>query len=219
MSQPGPRFFSDLELSRRLEKAEAHANAMFVEARAATHAASGACWIEVAGTYAMFDGPGSPVTQTFGLGLHQEAKDADLEELERFFLVRGAPVFHEVSPLAGLSTVALLNGRGYHPVELTNVMYRPLDEIEDLELRANPRIRVRPIEADEGDLWARTTARGWSEFPELAAEARLALAEALHAGGRPQALSPASEALELYERKGNLVGAERTRAFLEAAQA
>jgi hypothetical protein len=168
MSQPDPRFFSDLELSRRLEKAEAHANAMFVEARAATHGGSGACWIEVAGAYAMFDGAGSPVTQTFGLGLHQEVKDADLEELERFFLLRGAPVFHEVSPLAGLSTVALLNGRGYHPVELTNVMYRPLDEIEDLELRANPRIRVRPIEADEGELWARTTARGWSEFPELA---------------------------------------------------
>ena len=26
---------------------------------------------------------------------------------------------------------------------------------------------MRPIEKHEGDLWARTTARGWSEFPEL----------------------------------------------------
>jgi len=29
------------------------------------------CWIEVGGTYAMFDGPSSPVTQTFGLGIFQ----------------------------------------------------------------------------------------------------------------------------------------------------
>ena len=60
-----PGFFSDLDLSRRLERAEAHANAMFVEARARTNPLSGACWIEVAGTYAMYDGVGSPVTQTF----------------------------------------------------------------------------------------------------------------------------------------------------------
>ncbi|MGH9391082.1 MAG: hypothetical protein ACRD1Z_15820, partial [Vicinamibacteria bacterium] len=118
-----PRLFSDLELSRRLERAEAHANAMFVEARARTNPLSGACWIEVAGAHAMFDGVGSPVTQTFGLGLFQTATPEALEEIERFFLLRAAPVFHEVSPLAGLSLVALLNERGYRPVELTSVMY------------------------------------------------------------------------------------------------
>ena len=64
--------FSDVELSRRLERAEAHANAQFVEARARVSPASGAGWTEVAGTYAMYDGPRSPVTQTFGLGLFEE---------------------------------------------------------------------------------------------------------------------------------------------------
>jgi hypothetical protein len=169
MSESGgaPGFFSDLALSRRLERAEAHANAMFVDARARTEPSSGACWMEVAGAYAMYDGPASPVTQTFGLGLFETPTARVLEELERFFLQREAPVFHEVSPLAELALLATLNERGYQPVELTNVMYRPLGSREEPGLRGNRRIRVRAIEKHEGEVWARTTARGWSEFPEL----------------------------------------------------
>ena len=162
-------YFSDLDLSRRLEKAEAHSNVTFVEARARTSPLSGACWIEVAGAYAMFDGVASPVTQTFGLGLFETPTPEAFEEIERFFLLRGAPVFHEVSPLAGLGVVAMLNERGYQPVELTSVMYRPLAGKADSGVRTNERVRVRAIEKHEGDLWARTTARGWSEFPELTA--------------------------------------------------
>jgi hypothetical protein len=162
-----PGFFSDLELSRRLERAEAYANAMFVEARGRTSPASGACWIEVGGAYAMYDGPTSPVTQTFGLGLFESPTPRIFEEIERFFLLREAPVFHEVSPLAGLPAITMLNERGYQPVELTNVMYRPLAVRGEPGLGENDRIRVRAIEKHEGDVWARTTALGWSEFPEL----------------------------------------------------
>jgi hypothetical protein len=118
--------FSDLTLSQRLERAEAHASARFVEARAKAFSQSGARWIEVAGAYAMFDGAASPVTQTFGLGLFQPVTNADLEKLESFFLERGAPVFHEVSPLAGHSLAALLSDRGYQPAEFTSVMYRQI---------------------------------------------------------------------------------------------
>jgi hypothetical protein len=166
-SNGAPGFFSDLALSRRLERAEAHANAMFVDARARTEPSSGACWIEVAGAYAMYDGPSSPVTQTFGLGLFDTATPRVFEELERFFLQREAPVFHEVSPLADLALLSTLNERGYQPVELTSVMYRPLGPRGEPALRGNDRIRVRAIEKHEGEVWARTTARGWSEFPEL----------------------------------------------------
>jgi len=166
-SSEARHYFSDVELSRRLERAEAHANAMFVEARARTSPLSGAGWIEVAGAYALFDGVASPVTQAFGLGLFETPTPEAFEEIERFFLLRGAPVFHEVSPLAGLSLVALLNERGYRPVELTSVMYRPLVAGLDAGLRKSERIRVRAIDKHEGELWAQTTARGWSEFPEL----------------------------------------------------
>src|SRR6516162_7493339 len=102
----GPPLFSDLALSRRLERAEGRASADFVEARARVSPHSGARWTEVAGTYAMFDGVASPITQTFGLGLFQKPTRADLEAIEQFFRERGAPVFHEVSPLADLTVLA-----------------------------------------------------------------------------------------------------------------
>jgi len=69
--------FADLALARRLERAEAASNARFVEARARLFPASGACWIEVAGAYPMFDGVASPVTQTFGLGMFQAPTAGD----------------------------------------------------------------------------------------------------------------------------------------------
>jgi len=51
--------------------------------------------------------------QTFGLGMWQAPTASDLERLEAFFTERGAPVFHEVSPLADPAVVPLLNARGY----------------------------------------------------------------------------------------------------------
>ena len=85
-------FFSDLALARRLERAEGHACAQFADARRRLFPESGAEWIECAGTYAVFDGVDSPVTQTFGLGIFEEMTAASLDMIERFFLDRGAPV-------------------------------------------------------------------------------------------------------------------------------
>ena len=87
-----PILFSDLSLSRRLERAEGRGNADFVEARAKLFPESGAEWIEVAGAYAMFDGVGSPITQTFGLGVFDPVTQADMERLEEFFQKRGAKI-------------------------------------------------------------------------------------------------------------------------------
>ena len=119
--------FADLELARRLERAEAASNARFVELRAGLDPGRGACWIEVGGTYAMYDGPSSPVTQTFGLGMFQAPTTADFDRLERFFFDRGAPADHEVSPQADPATLLLLTERGYRPIEFTSVMFRPVE--------------------------------------------------------------------------------------------
>lgn len=157
--------YSDLALSRKLERTEARANASFVETRARLEPASGAEWVEVAGAYAMFDGVESPCTQTFGLGLFDAVSDADIERLEMFYKERGAPVFHEVSPLADPSIVPLLNSRGYQPIEMTSVMYRELnDEFgappSHLSVRAD--LTTRIIDDEEADLWAATSAAGWA---------------------------------------------------------
>jgi GNAT superfamily N-acetyltransferase len=158
--------FADIELARRLERTEARGNADFVEARAAAFPDRGATWIEVAGAYAMFDGVGSPLTQTFGLGVFQEITPADMDALEEFFRSRGAEVFHEVCPIADQSLFTLFNERGYRPVEFSSVLYRPIDP--DLRLSTNAAVKVRLIEEGEVELWAQTAFEGWSEFTEVA---------------------------------------------------
>ncbi len=161
---------SDLALAQRLERTEARGNADSIEARAAMNPESGAAWIEIAGAYAMYDSPDSPITQTFGLGMFQPVTPSDMLALEKFFEDRGAPVCHEVSPLAGPSVLEALNAGGYHPIEFTSVMHRPIGEGMSLPASRNENLTVRTIAAskDEKELWARTSAKGWSEAIEFA---------------------------------------------------
>lgn len=166
---PPPYHVTDLALARRLERAEASANAAFVESRARIAPGVGAGWRDVGGTYAMFDGVGSPLTQTFGLGLFSPPTTDDLTTLETFFRDRGAEVFHEVSPLADAALLTLLPERGYRPVELTSVMHMPLTPAPSSpRQQSSPALGVRRIEPGEEALWAATSARGWGETPELA---------------------------------------------------
>lgn len=171
--QQMPPVLTDLALSRRLERAEGASSARFVEARALVDPPRGATWLDVDGVWAMFDGAGSPLTQTFGLGLEREVTPATLDAIERFFQSRGASVDHEMSPLALGEPLALLHGRGYAPIELTAVMWRALDTadaeagdaVESSATRTTP--TVDAVEADEAPAWARTAAEGWSEDPDL----------------------------------------------------
>lgn len=157
---------ADLHLARRLERTEATANAAYVEARAALDPSLGAAWIDVAGTYAMFDGVGSPLTQTFGLGIFDETGEAELGRLEAFFETRGAAVAHEVSPYVAPGVLALLGARGYRPIEFSTVLVRPAGAALE---GPPPAVRVRRIDAGEVALWSRVAAAGWSsESAELA---------------------------------------------------
>lgn len=160
--------FADLDLARRLERTESISNAGFVEARDMAFPDLDAKWIEVAGTYAMFDGANSPVTQTFGLGMFEPLTPENLDRLEQFFFERGADVFHEVCPLADQSTFALLSERGYKSIEFSNVLYRPITANLRLDTPRNEKVQVRLTGPDEVDLWAETAFEGWSEFTEVA---------------------------------------------------
>jgi GNAT superfamily N-acetyltransferase len=157
--------FSGLALARRLERAEGAACAEFAVARRRLFPESGSEWIECAGAYAVFDGTDSPVTQSFGLGLFEELSEAAMETVERFFFERGAPALHEVSPLAGVAAVNLLCARGYRPVEISSVLYRPVEQAARAFAEG---ITVRVTGPEEADLWAGVGTAGWSqEHPEL----------------------------------------------------
>jgi GNAT superfamily N-acetyltransferase len=159
--------FVTLELARRLERAEGTSCVRSVEARARVFPERGATWTEIAGAYAIFDGAESPITQTFGLGLFEAPTNDALAGIERFYEERGAPAFHEVSPLADMQTFALLNARGYQPFEFTSVMYRELTRAEG-HGQDGPdgegRVTIRRAGPDDAEVYARTAAEGWREF-------------------------------------------------------
>lgn len=161
--------FADLALARRIERAEGHANAAFVQSRAAVDPASGATFLDVGGTYALFDGVDSPLTQSFGLGVSEAPSAPLLDTIEAFFRERGAAVMHEVSPTVDLSVLPLLASRGYHPIEVTSVLYQP---IEDASVSVSADVSVRLTGSGEADHWAAVAAEGWGESPEIVAFVR-----------------------------------------------
>jgi GNAT superfamily N-acetyltransferase len=156
--------FCDLALSRRLERAEGYSCARFAEARRRLSPNSRAEWMECSGAYAVFDGIDSPVTQTFGLGIFEELTPASLDIIEHFFLDRGAEVDHEVSPLVGVTALSLLCSRQYRPIEISNVMYRP---IQETPTQVQDSVEVRVTGAEEAEVWSDTSTRAWThDHPE-----------------------------------------------------
>jgi hypothetical protein len=175
--------FSNLELSRRLERTEGQACLRFAEARRRLFPDSGAEWMECGGTYAVYDGAASPITQTFGLGIFEEISAAALDVIERFFLDREAPVMHEVSPYAGVAALDLLCARGYRPIEISNVLIR---SVEPPATPCSESIRVRIVGPEEAQLWTEISARGWvQDHPEFL---DFLLQLGLIAAGREQSL-------------------------------
>lgn len=156
---------SDLALSKRLERAEGHACVQYAEAQRRLFPSSRGEWIEHAGAYAVFDDAHSPVTQSFGLGIFQQLCAESLDRIERFFFDRGASADHEVSPFAGVVALSLLCARNYRPIEISNVLYQPVEELASEDFRD---VRVRVIGPEESQLWTNINARGWAhDHPEL----------------------------------------------------
>jgi GNAT superfamily N-acetyltransferase len=157
--------FANLELAMRLEAAEAFACAQFAVARKKLHPESKSAWMTCAGATVVFDGVAAPTTQTFGLGLFEPVTPAALDEIEQFFLVRGAEVMHEVCPFAGAATLDLLCARGYRPFEISSVLYRGVETPAETHA-AN--IKVRIVGLEEAQLWSDINAKGWThEHPEF----------------------------------------------------
>ena len=139
-----------------------------------------------------------------------------------------------IQPLGDTGVLASLSG------ELANVLARRerLDEAEtfasesrsvsadddfDAQTRwrnALARVHLLRGELEEAERLAReaVTVASRTDFITLGAEAERVLGEALAARGRPSEAEAAfKRALELYDRKGNVVGAREVRALLEAA--
>jgi hypothetical protein len=204
-------WFMDLPLARRLERTEGAVGAGFTAVTQRVRPETGASWRNFDGTYAIFDGVDSPLTQTFGLGVFGDITPAALSEIEGFFEQRGAAVMHEVSPLAGVATYALLVERGYRPIELSTVLVQRIDE--PAAAPASAALRVRIAEVPDRGAWVETSVAGWSDDPVIARSIR-AIAEVTSANEamvhflvERDGLPIASAALGIHEGVAVLAGA------------
>jgi len=134
---------SDLALARRLELAEAQ-NLLGLAGEAEP----------VAGGWAFFAGPGSPLNHAVAMGLTAPVTTADVERLECFYRRHGTPAAVDLCPFA---YPALEHFSGYRVTECNQVLVKPLAG----ELPAPEDARVR-LSADAAT-WAETASRGFLE--------------------------------------------------------
>ena len=157
--------FMNFELARRLEKAEAFAGRACAEVAFRLQPALGVAIEEIAGGIAVFTGIGSPLTQAVGIGLDGPVSDEELDQLEEFYALRGAPVALEICPLVDVSLYQKLAKRGYQLSEVSNVLFRQFTGGESFA-SSGAGVTVRPASTEEEKLWALTVAQGFAEhFP------------------------------------------------------
>jgi len=142
-------------------------------------------------------------------------------------LARIGDIGHQVSIAADLALVLLeLDGREREVLELADANERLMIEDDvDAVVRwdaARARAMARLGDAAEAERLARRSVeRAWAtDYEELRGLSQVALAEVLQGSGRTEEAGEAlSEAVAVYEAKGNVVSAEITRKKLEDIEA
>jgi GNAT superfamily N-acetyltransferase len=137
------------ELARRLEAIEAEGGRAFVDALARRR--PDVAIEPIAGGWAVFAGPGSPMTEAKGLAMDGPIGEADLDRLAAFFLDRGVTARVSVCPMVDRSLVEGLGRRGFRAAEFESVLARPLAEVETPPV--NPGVAVRPAGPGDANLY------------------------------------------------------------------
>ena len=118
--------FCDDALAARIERAEADLIAACTRASLRRTGTTAGFVFPVAGGVAAFAEDDSPYNKVAGLGFAGVPSAADMDELERAYAARGAPVQVELPHLADPAVLVLLIERGYRPVSFENVLGRSL---------------------------------------------------------------------------------------------
>jgi hypothetical protein len=92
--------------------------------------------------------------------MHGPVTSTDLESIEAFYSERHADTVIDLCPLADVSLIELLKGRGYH---LRTWMSMLLLALPITPITPNPALRITRASPDQADLWLATSARGFDE--------------------------------------------------------
>lgn len=160
---------ADLTLAQRLEAADAWFKVSYAEAQASLLPELGVAVEPVAGGYAVYAGPDTPLSRAVGLGMNGPVSADELERVERFFHSRGIPARIDLCPLADPSLVEWLNHKGYCLDGFKNVWVRPLSHREIFPA-APPEVHVRAAAPDEATPWIVTVSRGFAGRDEVTPE-------------------------------------------------
>lgn len=145
------------DLARRLEYAEAADAAGCVEAACRLELECDASAKAISGGFLTFCGVESPLTHGIGLGMNGPVTAAEMDEIEHFFYVRGAPAAIDVCPYADPSLREHLAARGYRVTDFTTILVRTLADVPPVP----DAIPVRIVASHEGELYASTVTRGF----------------------------------------------------------
>lgn len=157
--------FLNLQLARRIETAEAQAAVECAEALQRFRPGSDAAVRRLAGGFAVYCGPGSPITQAIGMGLDGPVSAEEFDRIEEFYRSRNEAVRVETAPLADPTFIEQFGQRGYRVTEFSNVMARLVSDYAG-EPEAPPGVAVEKVGKDQIEMWVQTVAQGFAEqFP------------------------------------------------------
>lgn len=159
--------FSDLELSKRLETANATSNAKIAETYAKVHPESGAAVLEIGGGYGIYLGENSPLTQVLGMGLGQTISLSEIEELEAFYFRKNSAVNIELSPYVEPALLEILGKRGYQLVEVSNVLVKDLSKQEPF-IFGDSEIKIASVNLETIESWVNTVTKGFGAEGDFA---------------------------------------------------
>jgi GNAT superfamily N-acetyltransferase len=157
--------FISPDLAYRIEMASIWRGVRYAEAYQKLHPGARSSSLSVAGGYATFISPGSPVNRAGGLGFHGPVSAQDMEVLEAFFFSRGDRPRIHACPLADESLLDHLHDGGYRISGFFSVLVLPLPE--DYQPAPLPDfLRIARAEPAQADLWLRIVAQGFEEQAE-----------------------------------------------------
>jgi GNAT superfamily N-acetyltransferase len=157
--------FTDLDLARRLELADAAKHSDYAEARARLLGVSYCARERIGCGYAIFAGADNPYSRVVGLGLDGPVSEAAFDQCEAFYRRRDAQPAFSLCPLADPTLVEHLSRRGDQIEMFMHVWFRALAP-EEVFPALPSSIVARAIEPEEADLWTLVAFRGGLDSDE-----------------------------------------------------
>ncbi|MEU6084071.1 GNAT family N-acetyltransferase [Streptomyces sp. NPDC047108] len=152
--------FCDTDLAERIERAETQLVTKGSEAAHRRKGEGAGFLTPLSGGVASFAEDHSPLNKVAGLGFGGVPDAAALDEIERAYADRGAPVLVELAHLADPAIGELLTGRGYRLTSYENVLGLPLT---GEQRRVEPEgIEVRLSDDAEFERWLEVVVDGFA---------------------------------------------------------